>query len=152
AGLEPVADRRVAVLARGVVGPGEDARLDAGPPRALERERVGLVGGDGDDLRLVAVDRLQQRLEVGARPGGEHADAKRRVHAARRGAEGAAGRGAAAWPGRGGAAAGCGGAASAPIRAAATATAPAAVTTSWGNGPLVVRSAPSAISASTRAR
>ena len=80
---EPVGDRGVARGAVGVVADREDGGLDARVARALAAPpRRRLVGRDADDERLVAVDGVQQRLQVRPRAGGEHADAQRLVRAA----------------------------------------------------------------------
>src|SRR4051794_33169481 len=68
--------------ARSAYASREHPRRHVARPRELERSRAGLVGGDGDDLRLPAVDRVEQRLEVRARAGGEDADAKWLAHTA----------------------------------------------------------------------
>ncbi len=61
----------------GMVGAGEDGRLDARRRGPLERLGAGLVGADGDDLdALAAVDAIQDRLEVRARAGGQDPDAE----------------------------------------------------------------------------
>src|SRR4051794_19869331 len=63
---QPVGDRGVARLARRVLGAREDARLDAGAPRTLERRRLRLIGGDGDDVDpAAAVDAIEDGLQVG---------------------------------------------------------------------------------------
>ena len=65
---------RVARRARAVLRAQEHPRRDARRRRAVERPRRGLVGGDRDDLDLLAVDVVEQRLEVRARARGEDAD------------------------------------------------------------------------------
>ena len=47
------------------------------PPRAVEPAGIGAVGDDDGDARVerTALDRVDERLEVAAAPGNEHADA-----------------------------------------------------------------------------
>ena len=70
--LQPVRDRGVALRAGAEGVAREDARGDARVGRAPQRPRRGLVRGHRDDVGLVAVDRLEQRLEVRALARGEH--------------------------------------------------------------------------------
>jgi hypothetical protein len=53
----------------------EDRGLDAGRLGAVERLYPGLAARDGDDLdALPAVDRVDDRLEIGSRSGDENGD------------------------------------------------------------------------------
>ena len=75
--LQPVGQRGVPGLAVGRGLAGEDRHFHARGPRALQRGRVGPVGGDADHLdSLAAVDPVEDRLEVRARAGGENAEAQ----------------------------------------------------------------------------
>ena len=76
--LDPVAHRRVARLAVGVVLAREGGRLDPGAARPLQRRRPGLVGADPDHLDpLAPVQRVEDRLQVGPAARGEDDEAKR---------------------------------------------------------------------------
>ena len=81
---QPVAECAVALLARGVLRGGKHRRRDSARAGALERRDLGHVRGDRDDLGLARVDRVEKRLQVGARARDEHRDGKGRFHARKR--------------------------------------------------------------------
>ena len=63
---KPLRQRLVALVAAGVVGAREHGRRHVARAGTLERRGVGDVRGDRHDLRLAAVDGVEQRLQVGA--------------------------------------------------------------------------------------
>jgi hypothetical protein len=76
--LDPLGHRGVTRLAVGELGTRKDAGLHAGVPRPLQRPGGGLVGADADHLDpLAPVQRVEDRLQVGPRPGGQHNETKR---------------------------------------------------------------------------
>ena len=81
AGGDPVPEGLVAGAAVGVVAAGEHGGRHATLAGALQRLCLRRAGGDGDDLRLLSVDGVEQRLQVGARSGDEHGDRESLGHA-----------------------------------------------------------------------
>ena len=76
---QPLGDRTVARRpVAAVFDPAKRPRRHLRAPRPLQRRRVGVVRGDRDELDPVAaVDRVEQRLQVGAGSGGKHRDLER---------------------------------------------------------------------------
>ena len=61
----------------------EHGRRHAARLRPLQRPRARRAGRHGDDLRLAAVDGVQQRLQVRALSGDQHGDGEELAHAGR---------------------------------------------------------------------
>src|SRR5512146_1093758 len=75
--LDPPCHRRVARLATGVLLAGKNRGLDPRLARPLQRPRVWLVGADPDHLDpLAPVQRVEDRLQIGAAPRSQDDDSK----------------------------------------------------------------------------
>ena len=73
-GLEPIGDCGIALGPRAVLRAQEYARRNAGRRRPGQRRRRRLIAGYRDHLDLVAVDAVEQRLEVRALARGQDPD------------------------------------------------------------------------------